>query len=102
MGVLATRSVAEVSLALRNGVPDRFEDPVSLSQNIGVPESQDLDSFGCKPSISDSIPTEVKLMIVLPAVDFDRQFEGGAVEIEDIAASRVLTSKGKTLHLSIS
>jgi hypothetical protein len=60
---------------------------------VGI-DTQDPDAIVGQPRVSDRIASYCEL--VGRAIDFNAEFDFGAIEIKDIAASRVLPSKSKS------
>jgi len=66
-----------------------------------IPESDDLNSVARKELISYAIAPLTAPIIVSATIDFDGEFRGEAIEIQNVGAKRVLPTKFETREISI-
>jgi len=78
---------------------DDFQYTVELFDNIGIPETDDPHASLFKPFLAFTIMRFV--LRVLTAVEFDREIQCGTIEVENIAAGRVLATKARVTYLTV-
>jgi hypothetical protein len=65
-----------------------------------IPEAKDMDTLLGEVAAAPGVARLGIGGVVLPAVDFDGQARGGAVEVEDVVADRVLAAEAVAVELS--
>jgi hypothetical protein len=80
---------------LRGGRNDRFQNAVSISQHIGIPEAEYPITFRLQPSISFDVACVLR---VLPAIHFDDQLSLVANKVDDEATDRSLPPEAQSIQ----
>jgi hypothetical protein len=74
---------------------DHFQNAVSITQNIGIPEAKNPVALRLQPPIALGVALVLR---VLPAVDFDDQMPFVTHEIDNEASDRCLPPEAKTVQ----
>ena len=68
-------------------------DRIRIAQDVGRKYAQHFDALASQPSRTRLIPLRTITGLMRKAINLDRQLGGGAVEIEDVGADRMLLTK---------
>jgi hypothetical protein len=80
-------------------MPEKIaEDAFQVRQNIVIPIANDHNAFLTEP-VRAAIVGQLRLFGVLPAVDFDRQAEARAIEVDRERSDWMLPPELKTIEL---
>jgi hypothetical protein len=79
---------------------NRLQYAFGIFEHVIVPESNDTIAARFEPAGSLVIPLLVRR--VLATIDLDDELRGGAEEIDNVGADRLLSSKTKAIELSAS
>lgn len=79
--------------ALFEGVPDFEQDAVAVRVPLAVPEAELGDAFGGQDVRTGLVVLDLFGEAVLEAVEFDGQARGGAVEVQEVVADRMLAAE---------
>jgi hypothetical protein len=80
-------------------LPNPRQHTLEVLKHLVIPETQYADTLRFEIRRSFSITFFAFLGVVLSTVQFDRQFGGGAIEIEHETTQRVLFAKLETADL---
>ena len=76
---------------------DRLDNPIQIVADIPRRNSQRFDAAFSQPQVAPGVVSRLIANAVVIAIDLHRQGGGGAIEVEDIGAHRVLPAKSQTV-----
>lgn len=76
-----------------SGGDDVLDDAFQVVQHFCCRETERLDALRQNPNVAGFVALGAVTIFVRFAIDFDRQFEAGAEEVEDIGSSGVLVTE---------
>ena len=84
---------------LKDHEADRLDYSLDVLDDVRIPEAQDGDTAITQPFLATTVGGNANVVAVLAAIHFDREGDGGSVEIEDVRPERVLMAKADAFDL---